>query len=187
MADGFEFTLENESEFLANLSRLQKLTADLRIPLRLIASDFYRSQKIIFQLKSPGLYPPLGGFNPNRIVEGTQTARVRAETLKERKVGFAYPLLVGQTRSIEKSTTTRSHSNSIFRLTKNSLTIGTNVPYGKFHQSDRLPRTKLPKRKFIFIDGGPNDASKSSRISGRRERWTKIIDTHVSQIITGSI
>ncbi len=183
---GFEFVVENDKAFQAALDKLAKQTSDFRIPLRIIASDFYRSQKIIFKLKSPGLYPPLGGFNPNRVVAGLQTSRERAETMKEKRVGFAYPLLVGERSNIKDSTLSRSHKNSVFFLNRKNLTLGTNVSYGKFHQSDG-PRTVLPQRKFIFIDGGPRDASKSSGITGRRERWINIVETHINQLLLGSI
>lgn len=184
----FEFAIENEKEFIAQMTRLQRLGADLRIPFRLISSDFYRSQEIIFGLKSPGLYPPLGGFNPDRIVAGVVTARQRAEDTKKRQVGFAYPLLVRKNSAIKDSTLSPNHPNSVYFLGRSELIIGTNVEYAKYHQDPKnRPRTKIPERRFVFIDGGPNDASKSSRISGRRERWRDIINTHYKQIIEGKI
>ena len=186
MASDFDFSIENEAEFLKTLSALQRATTDLRIPFRLIASDFYRSQKIIFKLTDAGLYPPLGGFDPNRILANGETSRQAAERAKRRRAGIVYPLLEGDNQNIKDSTLTRTHRFSIFKLSFDDLIIGTNVPYGKFHQSDR-PRTILPQRKFLFIDGGPNDASKSSRITGRRERWTNIVNEHLKQITTGRI
>lgn len=186
MVDEVEFYIENEIDFQARIKKLGRVISDLRIPFRKIASDFYKSQRAIFDLKSPGKYPPLGGFNPNRIVAGLQTARERAETLKERQVGFAYPLLVREKGRLKGSTTNRSHPNAVFDLNKSDLIMGTNVKFAKFHNSEK-PRTTLPKRKFIFIDGGPGDSSKGSGVNGRRERWTDIIETHLEQVIKGEI
>lgn len=183
----FEFVIQNQIDFERALDRLGKTTNDFRIPFRLIASDFYRSQKKIFKLKTEGLYPPLGGFNANQVNEFGVTKRQLAEDRKERRTGrSAYPLLWGETGDLKDSTLSATHPNSIFFLGNRELVIGTNVPYGKYHQSDR-PRTKLPQRKFIFIDGGPNDASKDSQITGRRERWLNIINDHVIQLINGEV
>lgn len=184
----FEFTLENQIEFQKTLDQLEKATNDFRIPFRLIAADFYRSQRIIFRLRSEGLYNPLGGFDYNRPSGfGTQTKRERAETLKERRTGRSWaPILFGETGDLKQSTVTRSHRYSIFELGRKNLIIGTSVPYGIYHQSDK-PRTKLPQRKFIFIDGGPNDASRSSGITGRSERWRLIIENYIKQITTGRL
>lgn len=187
MANDFEFTIENNEDFQRGLDRLGKATSDFRIPFRLISSDFYRSQKKIFTLTSEGLYNPLGGFNYNQKEANGLTRRQNAENRKERKTGHGWaPILYGKTGDLKDSTLSNQHRYSIFFLGRQELQIGTSVPYGKFHQSDE-PRTKLPQRKFIFIDGGPNDASKDSAITGRRERWLNIMNDHVVQLITGEV
>lgn len=183
----FDWSIENVEAFQNRLDQLGKATNDFRIPFRLIASDFYRSQKEIFQLNDEGLYAPLGGFNFNRVDANGLTRRENAENRKERLTKHPWaPILFGVTGDLKNSTLTRTHRYSIFNLNRRQLNIGTSVPYGKFHQSDR-PRTKIPQRKFIFITGGSGDKSKSNRLYGRRERWTSIIDTHIEQLITGRI
>lgn len=182
-----EWIIENERDFKNALDKLGKATSDFRIPFRLISSDFYRSQKKIFQLQSEGLYPPLGGFNYTAVDDNGLTRRENAETRKEKLTGHPWaPILFGKTGDLRDSTLSNSHRYSIFFLGRQELQIGTSVPYGKFHQSDK-PRTKIPQRKFIVIDGGPNDTAKDSSISGRRDRWIKIINTHIDQLLTGSI
>lgn len=186
MAD-FDFTIENEKAFQDGLDRLGKATSDFRIPFRLISSDFYRSQKKIFQLQSEGLYNPLGGFNFNEREANGLTKRQNAENRKERLTGHAWaPILFGKTGDLKDSTLSNSHRYSIFFLDKQSLEIGTSVPYGKYHQSDE-PRTKIPQRKFIFIDGGANDASRDSSLTGRSQRWLNIMNDHVIQLISGEV
>lgn len=182
----FKWEVANRLEFQGRLKALADQVSDLRIPFRLIASDFYRSQKKLFTLKGPGRYPPLGGFNSTEVLASGKTRRQVAEERKTKKVGFAYPLLVGATRDLSASTLSPSHKYSHFFLGRGSMEIGTTVPYGKFHQSDER-RTTLPQRKFLFIDGGPGDQAQDSSISGRRERWINIVDDHLTQIVTGRV
>lgn len=186
MASDFKWTIENNDAIQRKFDELAKVTSDFTIPFRLIASDFYRSQKQIFGLKSEGLYAPLGGFNYNSPSGfGTQSKRDRAEAMKERRTGHAWaPILFGETGNLKDSTLKRSHRYSIFNLDKQLLKIGTSVPYGRYHQEGTK---KMAQRKFIFITGGQGDKSKDSGINGRRERWTFIIDEHLKQIVTGKI
>lgn len=183
----FDFTIQNREEFKRALDRLARETDDFRIPFRLIASDFYRSQKKLFGLQSEGLYNPLGGFDYNERLPSGITRRRAAEDKKERETGHSWnPILYGKTGDLRDSTLGRNHRYSIFLLARQELQIGTSVPYGKFHQSDGV-RKKIPQRKFIFIDGGPADRSRDSSINGRRERWLNIINDHVLQLISGSV
>lgn len=178
MVADFDFVIENEKAFKASLDRLGAVTSDFRIPFMIIASDFYRSQRKLFKLAGPGLYDRLGGKN------ASSTKSKKAEKQKERTVGFAYPVLVGKTQNLSRSTLTNSHRFSHFKLTKRELEIGTKIPYGKFHQ---FGTKHIPIRKFIFIDGGPADRSKDSSISGRRERWINIVEDHITQLVTGRV
>ena len=182
----FNFAIQNQIEFQSKLKELGTVISDFRIPFRLIASDFYRSQKKLFLLAGPGLYPPLGGFSPNEVEDNGKTRRQNAELKKRKMVGFDYPMLVGFSKDLRDSTLSRGHRNSVFNLGKTFMEIGTDVSYGKYHQSDG-PRTKLPQRKFIFIDGGPADKAKDSAVSGRRDRWINIINDHIKQIVTGRV
>lgn len=187
MAGNFDFTIENNEAFQKGLDRLGRETNDFRIPFRLISSDFYRSQRKLFTLTSEGLYPPLGGFNFNQVQANGLTRRQNAENRKERETGHPWaPILFGKTGDLKDSTLSPTHRYSLYFLGRQELNIGTSVPYGKFHQND-APRTKLPQRKFVFIDGGPNDGSKDSAITGRRERWLNIINDHVIQLISGEV
>lgn len=187
MAGEFNFAIENADVIQAAFDRLAKATSDFRIPFRLIASDFYRSQKKLFSLQSAGLYPPLGGRNYRQIERNGRSRRANAEDRKERLTKHPWaPILYGVTGDLRDSTLSNSHKNSIFNLGKQDLAIGTNVPYGKYHQSDS-PGRIMPYRKFVFIDGGPADRSKDANISGRRDRWLNIIETHLEQLLKGAI
>lgn len=190
LANQFDWEIENQKAFEESIEKMSKYMADFRIPLRLIASDFYRSQKQLFTLQSAGLYQDLSekpflAFWQNKNGFASYYSGGYKE-YKKVNLGFVYPILVGKTRDLANSTLGRNHRYSIFNLDKTSLAIGTSVPYGKYHQSD-APRRKIPQRKFIFITGGEGDKSKDSGLYGRRERWTLIIDTHVKQVIEGKI
>lgn len=186
----FEWAIQNEKDFQKKLDELGKATNDFRIPFRLISSDFYKSQKQVFDLKGRGLFQdlstkPFRAFWPNDRGFGA-LYKGGSKEYKLVNTGFEYPILVGKTKDLSLSTLSNKHRYSIYFLGRQELQIGSSVPYGKFHQSD-LPRTKLPQRKFIFITGGEGDKSKDSGINGRRERWLDMIDTHIKQLITGSI
>ncbi len=187
MVKEFDWTIQNNKDFESALNRLGKETSDFRVPFKLIASDFYLSQKQIFNLKSEGLYPPLGGFNHGYVTDDGRTRREKAEDDKELKTGHNwFPILYGMTGNLRDSTLSKNHRYSIFNMGRKYLEIGTSVPYGKYHQSDQ-PRKKIPYRKFVFITGGLGDRSKDSGIFGRRERWISIIDDHVTQLVSGEI
>ena len=168
----FKWTIQNNEDFQRRLDKLGTATNDFRIPFRLISSDFYRSQKQLFNLSGPGLYEDLSdNYWPQ----------------KQKKLGFIYPILLGETGDLSDSTLGRNHRYSIFFLGRKELQIGTSVPYGKYHQSDKVGQGIIPQRKFVFITGGAGDKSKDSGINGRRERWISIIDTHVDQLLSGKI
>jgi phage gpG-like protein len=168
----WKFALENEAEFKRQLERLAELTSDFRIPLNLIANDFYQSQKKIFTLKGPGKYQDL-----------------KERTIKEKErllgKGNAYPILF-RTGRLAKSTLDRNSGEAEFYLGKTELIMGTSVPYAIFHNSDELPRNKIPQRKVVFIDGGPLDTAKDGKY-GRRDRWATIIFSHIQQLINKEV
>lgn len=176
------FIPDNDDAFKKALDRLGKAVDDFRIPFGLIGKDWYKSNKIIFNLKTAGLYAPLGGLNPGFKEANGRSRRQNAEDRKKRLVGFAYPLLVGKTNKIKTSMSGPGAAGAEYFVGRQTLIMGTNVSYAIYHQSDRTPRTKLPQRKLVFIDGGPAETSKASAISGRRDRWIKIVDDYINKV-----
>lgn len=160
------YIVENDEAFNRGLDRLRKNVNDLRVPFGLIRNDFHRSNKIIFELKGPGLYPDLADST---------------KEYKQRTLGFVYPILV-RTGRLAASLVNPSNSDAVSDVDATSLLLGTNVPYAIFHQSD-APRSKLPQRKVVFIDGGPSEKSKSSSVAGRRERWLNIMNDYIIQVL----
>lgn len=159
MAFAVSYEIENDKAFNAKLKKLRDKTDDLTIPLILISKDFYKSEKSIFLLKGPGQYKDLSELYKKQ---------------KKRAVGFIYPILK-RDGDLAKSVTNPTDKNAINQIVnKDTLIIGTKVPYGKFHQSD-APRSKIPLRKFLFI--GPEAIQfATSAQKGRLERWIGILD-----------
>jgi len=179
----FDWTIENNIKFQKSLDALGKFSNDFRIPFRLIASDFYRSNRKLFTLQSAGLYQDLA---PASGEDGNPTTKSNYKDQKQKALGFAYPILVGKSRDLSNSILGKNHRYSLFFLGRKELQMGSRVPYGKYHQSDS-PRSKIPQRKFVFIDGGPADKSSDSNINGRRERWKSIVQEHIKQLVTGRV
>lgn len=179
----FDWSIKNVEFIQKKLTQLGQRANDLRIPFRLIASDWYRSNRKLFTLQSKGLYQdlaPSGGQDGNPSTTSNYKAR------KKKELGFVYPILVGKTRDLSNSLLSKNHKFSNLAITKNAMIMGSNDPKLEYHQGGGA-RTKIPQRQLVFIDGGPADRSSDSGINGRRERWTSIIDTHLDQLITGRI
>lgn len=175
MAEQFtSYSVDNDRKFRGALKRASQVSTDLRVPLGLILSDFYRSQQAIFKLKGPGQYPEFKGE------KDPKTGMTAYQARKKKEVGFDYPLLVRK-GPLSKSLLGPSNPGSISKITQLSLAIGTSIKYGIYHQSDST-RTKLPLRKFLFI--GPEAAQfATSEQKGRLERWQGIIQDHIEKQI----
>lgn len=165
------YSVDNDKSFRKALNLAYQATGDLTIPFTLIAADFYRSQKAIFQLKSPGQYPDL-----------SETYKPR----KLKKVGFLYPILK-LNGYLEVAASVQNGPGNITQITPKELTMGVDeksVPYAIYHQSD-APRKKIPLRKFLFI--GP-EAPKfaNSEQQGRLERWLGILNGYMVEKLNQS-
>lgn len=156
------YIIENDKDFNLAIDRLAKVTNDFRIPFGLIAKEFYQGNKKIFNLKSAGKYPDLSE---------------KYKVTKQRQVGFVYPILVKSGR-LASSLVNPGDPETIRNISKTGLELGSEVPYLKFHQSDK-PRTKIPLRKAVFIDGGPFETSVGASTSGRRQAWLNILNQYI--------
>ena len=179
------YSIVNDKAFDAQVKRAIQVTDDLRIPFKIIADDFYKSEKVIFNLKSAGLYPDFKGPKIGQTWKspGRPKARTRPPNLtayqhtKKKQFGFIYPLLKA-TGELEKSITKQGASGNITIIGKTSLVMGTDVEHAGFHQSDDA-RKKIPLRKFLFIGPESSRWSSTKQITGRLERWNNILNTFV--------
>ena len=170
LGGGFtSYTVDNDRRFRDAIDRASQVTQDLRIPFGLILKDFYKSEAAIFKLKGPGLYPPFQG--PKQA-----NGKTAYQNQKIKKVGFDYPLLV-RSGALAASLLGPNNPGSISLVTKLSLTFGTSIPYGIYHQSDGA-RSKIPLRKFLFI-GPEAPRFATSEQMGRAERWLNYMNDYV--------
>jgi phage gpG-like protein len=178
MAGFVSYELENDKAFRERIEKAFEETGDLRIPFSLIAKDFYKSEKAIFQLSGPGKYPKFKGE------KNEKTGLTAYESFKKRQYGFTYPLLKASERLMD-SVTSSTHKDSVLQISKASLIIGTTVEYANFHQQDNpdLGNKVMPTRKFLFI--GPEAPENVPATRGRLDRWLKILDRHISQVTGG--
>jgi phage gpG-like protein len=185
------FKVETQS-ILAVLDKFQGKVSDLRPAFIQIAAEFYKTNRAIFAVSGPGKYPDFAGpkiantwKNPGRpdkrIRNGNMTAyqwektQAKWKGVNER----GYPLLRAS-GLLERSITRDNDPNSIKIITKMSLTIGTAVEYGIYHQSDE-PRRKIPLRKFLFIDA--STTSSDPKLSRRSAAWTKLLQNYIERVI----
>ncbi len=171
MVDKFtSYSVDNDKRFAKALKEASAVSQDLRVPFGLILRDFYKSQAAIFKLKGPGQYPPFKG----PLIGATGKTRYQLDKIKA--VGHDYPLLV-RTGALANSLLGPNNKGSVSLITQLSLTIGTLIKYGIFHQSDEA-RSKIPLRKFLFI-GAEAPQFATSEQMGRLIRWTGILDNHI--------
>lgn len=167
-----EFLVKLELENAANLNKklqdAQKKVSDLTIPLIQIAQDFVKSRRAIFQLKGKGQYADL------------------KESTKRAKAPDIYPIL-RRTGRLEKSITNidarrGSNAESIGVITnKNTLTLGTRVPYGIFHQEGT---SKMARRPFLFF-GAESPKNMGDRSDPQISRFFGYIDGYLKQVLKG--
>lgn len=159
------YEIENDREFKAALKAASEKVSDLRFAFKEIQRDWFKSNTTIFKLKGSGLYPPLSP----------------AYKAQKAKTHPNAPIMVrsGRLRDSVSSSSGRGNQDSIIQIGKSFLILGTKVPYGIYHQSD-APRSKMPLRKFLFI-GPEAPRTAPSRITGRQERFLKIIELEVQR------
>ncbi len=161
------------------LKRAKDAGLNLTVPFTLIAKSWFRANRSIFILKSPGKYPDYGGFSPNTIVYGDVTRRELAKKRKQKQFGFLYPMMRASGR-LEDSLTNPTHPDSVnLIVNKNALFLGTKVPYAFYHQASGARET-LPFRPVVFI-GAEQIAPTEMR--NESTRWVNIIDSYMQQAL----
>lgn len=154
------YGVDNDRKFRNALQRAKDEVADLTLPLGLIAKDFYKSEKAIFKLQSPGQYEDL-------------TPRYKPRKLK--KAGFLYPIL-RLTGRLESSVTDPDDADAIFEIVnKDTLRLGTRV---RSKTGVSYPTILQRKRPFFFI-GPEAPRYATSEMQGRLTRWNNILNGYV--------
>ena len=140
-----------------------KAVSDLSPAFVSIASDWYRNNQLSFFVTTgAGLYQDLN-----------EKYKIR----KMKAVGFVYPILVFSGR-LKDSVTNAGSGETIRQINATSMTLGSTVPYGVYHQSTE-PRTVMPYRPFII-----NQTLKGEKMlifKTAVKRWTRIIDSYIKR------
>lgn len=165
--ESFSYSADNDRKFREAIAKAGAAVKDLTIPLTLIAKDFFKSERAIFQLQGPGQYPDLA--------ESTKKNRIKNNLP-------IYPILK-KSGALERSVTDPTDTNSVNYIEGGyKLVIGTKLAYGIYHQSDK-PRSKIPLRKFLFIGPEAPRWAVGDQV-GRLQRWLGILDGFLEQKLT---
>jgi hypothetical protein len=146
--------IDPDGKFAEAVSDAIKKVDDLRPAFMAIIPSWFKSNRAIFLLKGPGKFEDL-------------TSAYKRQ--KQRAVGFMYPIL-RRSGFLEKSITESGDSDSIVRMTKTDMDLGTSIPYAGFVHK---------RRPFIMIGAeqtGPEE------FNVRRQRWIETIENYVLQV-----
>lgn len=161
-----QFAFDPNSELQKKMDEIYKATGDLTIPLKLIAREWFKGNKSMFALRGPGRFADLSK---------------KYKKKKLREYGFVYPILMASGR-LMASITDPPGDESINRIEadKATLTLGTKVPYGVYHQSN-LPRTIMPYRPFLLV--GVEQIAPQDIKNNRVKAWMTTLDTYFQQVM----
>jgi phage gpG-like protein len=104
---------------------------------------------------------PSGRWAP--LAPSTQAAKDR--------LGIDGRILYGETGDLFASLTSWHDPNAVYDTTPDSATFGSNVEYGKFHQS-RAPRSRLPRRPPVDLT------------TTQKRTWMQILQRHLVSGVT---
>lgn len=149
----------NYEQFRKRLEAMKKTFASLKVPFTLIASDWYRDNKQeLLDTNSKGAWE--------------DDLKKATKDKKKRKKLAIYPMLRGETRDLLGSISNKDHKDTELVIESNLLVMGTNVPYGIFHQSSQ-PRQIIPYRPFIINE--TVTGSQAAKWESQLKRWDKIL------------
>lgn len=142
MALMFSITLEGVEEARFSLLRFRDTAMDFREPFREIANDIWGLMRR--QMQSQGQFRS-GGWQ--RLAPAT-IERKHRQALDMRILYAKHRLW----RSVASGYAGR---DSVRRIQKQSMFVGTRVPYAKYHHS-KAPRRHLPRRPLIELNSDDN-------------------------------
>lgn len=149
------------------ISDASKKLKDLTIPFLEITNSWYKGNQAIFMGNGPKKWPD---YKVDKNLGYSPYAKK-----KQAEFGSAYPMLVRYGILMESMTNPSDHDAINKILNKNTLILGTSVPYGVYHQSSAA-RKKIPFRPFMFL-GGEQQAPDS--LQTRRDNWIKMVEKFV--------
>lgn len=176
------FQVDPDQKFSKAVQEAASQVSDLRIPLGLIATSWFQSNKAIFALSGPGQYQDLSSKPFFAWWERGDLRRRFAGGYKEFKnavLGFTYPIFRGKTGALEASITNKNAPGAIATIAnQNTVILGTSIPYAIYHQSS-APRKKIPFRPIVMIG---SEQTAPPELNQRREIWIEILKNYVLQV-----
>lgn len=149
------FEVEGEKQLSRALGIMVKHVKDLRGVWPDIQEDFLEGERELFRTEGKGTSGLFGTGKWKKL--SPAYAKQKARKFKGRGILVATGNLFG-------SLTRGSHANHFFVASKKGMTIGTAVPYAKFHQTGTR---KMPKRKIIHLT------------KEQKRRWPRLIQEYV--------
>jgi len=136
----FRLDIAGEVQFDRGIARFSDGVADYRPIWKVIADDFYETEKK--QFKS----------------EGAEGGPYAWQFLSEKyalwkEVHFPGTRILERTGDLERSLTKAGDPNGVLIQERKTLTLGSKIPYAIYHQSIE-PRKKLPRRPEIMLTEG---------------------------------
>ena len=188
MPDNVKIDVDPGKALSSFLKKAAEQVQDLRLPLNLIAQQWFKSNLAIFDLSGPGKYPPFKnsisaksrGMALSGMRKGTHYDITKSpyQIQKLKEVGFDYPLLK-KYGALESSITNPTDPNAVnYLINKVSMALGTTVPYAIYHQS-KDPRTVMPYRPMILFG---NEQVAPGALSGRVAQWKSLIENYVKRV-----
>lgn len=155
-----EFSVDPDKQLQQIIQKTAQEVEDLSIPFALMTQSWFKSNRAIFALSGAGKYEDLSDvYKP----------------AKQRDVGFVYPIL-RKSGALEESITKPGDSNSVaVTINKNTLILGSKIPYGPFHQ---FGTRKMPARPFVLIGA---EQVAPEEVNLRRSAWIEILADYVLQ------
>lgn len=154
-----KYIVDQNSKFQDAIEEALHSVDDLTEVFVQIASDFYRTQRPIFQRTGKGPYKDLSPIYKVR---------------KKKAVGFVYPILK-RNGFLAIAASIQGGKGNITRITPKTLEFGFDesvVPYGTYHQ---LGTSRLPRRPFMFIGPEERKFAEPDQLS-RPDRWIAMIN-----------
>lgn len=150
----------DDSGFKKLMATAYKKTGDLTVPLNIIADEWLKGNEVFYRFTSgpPALWKDLS---------------LSTKKSKQSMFGYIYPVLFATGRLLASITHPRGQETIADVVGKQSLILGTRVPYGQYHQ------TRRP-----FIIWGAEQVSSGSNwetpTNERIERWKDILNSWIT-------
>jgi phage gpG-like protein len=162
------YVVDPDRRFQEAIKRAKLVTQDLTIPLSLISKDWFKTNRVIFNLKGPGRYADL---------------KEKTKQQKQKRTGFVYPILEATGR-LSASITQPTDGSAISEIiNKSSLVLGTKVPYAGYLQ---FGTKNMPARPMVFFGPESREWGTDKTFQIRTTQWLNILNSYILEKLGAS-